>query len=158
MFTRLCFALVLFVVTACSTLDRLETPSYASKISNIERPLSYLQRLAVAALPTGMRGNSSNGREYDSNYFIPDQSGGYKLASEKAPERYTVRITVLGDERPYAMSVIVTKERRILDSGEFTYQPNGHDTRMAKELAGKIRERLSKRREELNIIDDFRAY
>lgn len=159
MFTRLSLVLAFaLVTTACSTLDRLETPAYASKISDIEQPLANLQRLAIAALPGGLRQGSSNGREYESNYFVPDLSGGTKYPKADAPTRYYVKITVLGDSRPYAMSVVVARERRIFQDGAFTYQPNGHDTRLAKELAAKIREQLTKRREDRNIIDDFRAY
>jgi hypothetical protein len=151
------FAL-LFVLSACATLDRLETPAYAAKRSNLDYPLQALQRMAVAALPTGMRANSSNGREYESNYFVHDQSGGFKAEPAHAPEHYFVKITVLGDLRPYAMAVVVTKQRRVIQAGETTYQTVGHDTRLAKELAIKIREQLTKRREERNIIDDFRVF
>ncbi len=148
-------ALVVFA-TACSSLARLETPKYASRIEKIEMPLQSLQQLVVGSLPVGLSGASSNGREFTSVNFILDQ-GMYKAARD-ALDRYWARILVLGDSRPYAVEVFVTREKRVLRGDDFTYAVVGHDSRLAKELAARIQEQLSKRREDRNIIDDFRVF
>ena len=64
----------------------------------------------------------------------------------------------MGDSRPYAVEVFVTREKRVLRGDDFTYAVVGHDSRLAKELAARIQEQLSKRREDRNIIDDFRVF
>jgi hypothetical protein len=56
------------------------------------------------------------------------------------------------------IEVSVIEEERVLKGDDFTYEMVGHDERLAKELEASLRTRLTKRREDLNIIDDFRAF
>ncbi len=155
MFRALIIAFTIFIC-ACATLDRMDTPKYAIRIENIEMPLLSLQHLAAAVVPIGVASTSSNGREFNSQLFILDQ-GSYKPAGA-ALMRYWARVTVKGSARPYAMEVFVTREKRVLSGEDFSYAQAGHDSRLAKEIADKIRDQLSKRREDRNIIDDFRVF
>ena len=134
----------------------MDTPKFAIRIENIEMPLITLQHLASAVVPIGVANTSSNGREFNSQMFILDQ-GSYKPAGD-SPMRYWARVTVKGSARPYAMEVFVTREKRVLRGEDHIFAEAGHDQRLAKEIADKIRDQLSKRREDRNIIDDFRVF
>jgi hypothetical protein len=65
---------------------------------------------------------------------------------------------ILGDRRPYNIEISVIKEEREVEGEDFSYYETGHDERLAKQLETALHTRLTKRREELNIIDDFRAF
>ena len=153
---RTLLLLLTIFISACATIDRMDTPKYAIRIENLELPLITLQHLAAAVVPIGVSNTSSNGREFNSQAFIVDQ-GSYKPAGD-ALTRYWARVTVKGSARPYAMEVFVTREKRVLNGDDFTFAEAGHDQRLAKEIADKIRDQLSKRREDRNIIDDFRVF
>lgn len=144
------------LISACATIDRMETPKYAVRIENLELPLLSLQHMVSGIVPIGTARTSSNGREFTSKNFILDQ-GSYKPAGE-AITRYWAKITVKGSQRPYAIEVFVAREQRVLKGDDFTYEVVGHDRRLAKEIADKIKDTLAKRREDRNIIDDFRVF
>jgi len=142
-----------FLLISCTNL---ELSRNTVTVEDVKAPLQYLQRTVVSILPMGLRGNSRNGREFQSKYFVVSK-GVYKEAGEAA-DRYYAHFTILGERRPYNVEVYVTHEQRTLDGNELTYRVIGHDSRLAKELAQSLRNRLTKRREDLNIIDDFRAF
>ncbi len=104
----------------------------------------------------GVRTVSPNGREFLSKYFVIGEKE-YKPADD-ALDRYYVQIIVLGDRRPYDIEISATREKRVLRGEDFTYVVTGHDRRLAKELVTQLREQLTKRREDRNIIDDFRVF
>ena len=147
------FALLAF--TGCTTT--LGGNRNTSKIDDLDWPLAELRSVAASILPTGQRAISPNGRELLSRHFILEGARGYKPAAD-ATERYYASILILGDRRPYDIEILVTLERRVLRGNQFTYIIEGYDARLAKELERKLRSELTKRREDLNIIDDFRVF
>jgi hypothetical protein len=129
----------------------------AMKVQDIDWPLAELRAAASSVLPVGQRAISPNGREILSRHFLLEGARGYKPAGD-ATERYFASIKILGDRRPYDIEILVTLERRVLRKNQFTYVIEGFDARLAKELERKFRSELTKRREDLNIIDDFRVF
>ena len=129
----------------------------AMKVQAIDWPLGELRAVATSVLPVGPRATSPNGREILSRHFTLEGARGYRPAAD-ATERYYASILILGDRRPYDVQILVTLERRVLRGNQFTYIIEGYDTRLAKELERKFRLELTKRREDLNIIDDFRVF
>lgn len=125
------------------------------KVQNLDRPLSELQRVAVASLPLGLRRTSPNAREFYSHYFIVRNRE--FMAPENAPERAYAVIYVLGDRRPYTMEVSVFRERREGSAGQRYGSPT-LDLGLAEIVKHRVEEILSQRREDRNIIDDFRVF
>ncbi len=148
------FNFFVMVVVGCTTTIGNRR---SSRIESLDLPLHELRAVASSVLPTGQRAISPNGRELLSRHFILEGAKGYKPAGD-ATERYFASILVLGDRRPYDIEISVTLERRVLRGNQFTYIVEGYDTRLAKELEKKLRIELTKRREDLNIIDDFRVF
>lgn len=143
-----------FIISAgCVT-----TPSRnVSKIHNVDWPLAELRAVAASVLPIGQRAISPNGRELLSKHFIPEGEDSYKPAGD-AVERYFASILILGDRRPYDIEVQVTYEKRVVRGNRHTYVAAGYDPLLAKEIEAKLQAELTKRREDLNIIDDFRVF
>lgn len=144
----------IFAITGCMTSFGNRT---SSKIHDLDWPLAELRGVAASILPTGQRAVSPNGREMLSRHYVLEGARGYKPAGD-ATERYYATILILGDRRPYDVEITVTLERRVLRGNQFTYIVEGFDARLAKELERKLRTELTKRREDLNIIDDFRVF
>ena len=148
-----CALFVFLNINNCATLT---TAPYATRISRLDFPVGALQKIAVEAMPLGLRTTSPNGRTFFSRYYVLDHKN-YKPAGD-SPERFSVTIFVLGDQRPYEMEVSVLREVRVQRRETYEYRDADHDRQQAKELAAKIQDRLTKRREDLNIIDDFRVF
>lgn len=145
------FLLVLSAVvfSGCASIG---TPRYATTIKELDKPLIDIQRMIARTLPGGLSHASSNGREMYSRPFIIEK-GLYKPVGEVA-DRYVGVVTVLGDRRPYILEIVVAHENR--QGGE--YKIVGYDIGMARQLERRIKQVLAKRREDLNIIDDFRVF
>lgn len=143
-------------IGGCATMENMMSPGYAILIKGIDWPLTDLQSLVVYEMPTGLRTSSPNGREFYSKYFVLDGPK-YKAAGD-ATDRYFATLTVLGDARPYNIEIFVTHEKRVLRKSGFDYVESGHNTMLARELEYKLRQELAKRREDRNIIDDFRVF
>lgn len=141
-----CFLFLAFTFwLGCSTRGTLE-------VANLDRPLTDLQSIAARSMPLGLRRTSANGREYFSNYFLAADRR-FKPA-DKGPERSYAHILVLGDRRPYDLEILVHRER--LEGS--AYVEFGLDQRIAKVIRSRVVQELTKRREDLNIIDDFRVF
>ncbi len=123
---------------------------------DIDASLTELKVIVNASVPVGLRTVSANGRELVSKHFIITKDR-YKPAGD-ALERFFVQVTILGDRRPYDIEILVSHERRVLRNNRFVYVIVNFDEDLAREMEHKIRTELSKRREDRNIVDDFRVY
>ena len=124
-------------------------------VNDLDRPLTDLQRIAAKSMPLGLRNTSPNGREYFSNYF---QAVDRKFKpAEKENDRSYAHVLVLGDRRPYNIQIFVHKERKSTQAVS-GYEEIGLDVGLARTVRKRIIAQLNKRREELNVIDDFRVF
>lgn len=139
-------------VSACTSIgDGL-------RINDVERPLTHIQRAVVNSMPLGLRSTEENGRLFKSKYF---KAGDRKfLPAENQPIRYFAQVAVRGDRRPYSVEVYAFKQERIKKGGisDSNFKIVEMDKRLANVIRKRIRDQLSKRREDLNIIDDFRVF
>lgn len=131
-------------------------PSYAAVVKNINLRLSDVEKLVESRLPMGKRAISPNGRQLLSKHYVW-KKGAYGPADDSV-ERFFAQVLILNDRPPYDLQIAVKRERRLLVGQQFTYKVVGHDLRLAKELERAIRLELSQRREDRNIIDDFRVF
>lgn len=128
----------------------------ARVVGEVDWPVSGLRAIVGSQVPVGHKSISPNGREFVSLYFIL-QKDGFRPGDD-ADDRYFVKYTILGDRRPYDVEILVTHERRVLKGIQFVYAKVGFDAKMAEVLAERLRRELSKRREDRNVVDDFRVY
>ncbi len=120
-------------------------------IPDIDKSLVDLQRIAEESLPVGRRSVSRNAREFYSEYFV-EKDGKFE-SYEKGDTRYYAIIRVLGDRRPYDMDVDVVEEHK-----HSRFQKVGSDERLARVIKRRVQKTLYERREDRNIIDDFRPF
>lgn len=134
-------------------LNLVSCATRSVSIDELDMSLVELYKIAIEALPLGKRSESINGREFYSVYFTV-QKGEYEEARGAATRSYA-RISVLGDRRPYNIEVAVIVERKN-SGGEYTQ--SGYDTSLARVISRRIQNVLYKRRDDRNIIDDFRVF
>ncbi len=146
MLVRLFALLTLSAITGCAT-------SGSSSVNNLDRSLLELQSIASKSMPLGVRKTSPNGREFYSNYFVVD--GRKFKPADKSPTRRYAHILVLGDRRPYEMQIMVHIENSSQGQG---FQDAGIDQGIVKVIKSRVVQQLNKRREDMNIIDDFRVF
>jgi hypothetical protein len=142
----LLFSISLFLLSSCAT------PGTAT-LSDLNYALADLQRLCINALPLGKRFESLNNREYYSEYFVT--KGGEFESAQGKNFRMTVHIILLGDRRPYKIQISVPVEKR-MSNGH--YQLVKYDEGLAKMISRRMSSALHKRRDDRNIIDDFRVF
>lgn len=142
---RFIFAGVLFFLSSCA-MGTIE-------IDDLDLALADIHSAVRMSMPLGIREQSSNGREYKSEYFII-KKGEYG-AAENAPLKYFASAIILGDRRPYTVKVRVEAQRRD-EVGH--YERAHYDEGIARVIARKIQMHLHKRRDGRNIIDDFRVF
>ena len=71
------------------------------------------------------------------------------------PERIYATVVINGERRPYN---IITKIFRQHRDKHHHYSSPVLDQKLSHDLASRIREGLANRREDMNVIDDFRAF
>ncbi|MGE3680454.1 MAG: hypothetical protein AB7G93_01930 [Bdellovibrionales bacterium] len=128
----------------------------ALRIEDVDRPISEIRAIAARLLPVGQRAISPNGHEILSKHFKMD--GTKYVPAADAAERFYAHIVILGDRRPYDIEVFVVHEKRAARENDYTYARVGVDPKLTSDLEQSLRQELTKRREERNIIDDFRVY
>lgn len=142
----LIFSIFIFCISNCATPG-------TSSLTELNYPLVDLQKLCINALPLGKRSESLNSREYYSEYFVT--KGGEFESAEGKSTRMTVYIVILGDRRPYRIDIRVPVEKR-MSNGQ--YQLVKYDKGLANMISRRMTSALHKRRDDRNIIDDFRVF
>ncbi len=140
------FLLLVFSV-GCALFSRGE------RITGLDRPLTELQRAVHEAMPVGVARVSRNGREFTSEPYAVGKRGPSKPPGD-APVRYIVQAYVLGDRRPYVIEIFVYQERK--KSGGYVKGPA--DEVQTKVMRTRIERELAKRRDDRNVVDDFRVF
>jgi hypothetical protein len=138
-------ALSLWHLVGCAT--------NSARIDDLTIPLNELQRVAQENVPLKVIGKSPNGRELFSDYFVI--SGGEFEEAEGAGVRHQAVISILGDRRPYSIEVKVIRYRRDKNN---VLQQIGQDEGVARVIVRRIQQDLYKRRDNRNVVDDFRVF
>ena len=107
-------------------------------------------------LPLGIRSMSDNGREYLSQHFLMDKKE--YIPAKDSSIRYYARILVLNSSRPFEIEIEVRREMRRDFNGRIAYEDDGFDLKIARLVKDQLKEALAKRRDDLNLIDDFRVF
>jgi len=128
-------------------------------MKSLDIPLVEIQKAVIHSLPLGQRAIRSNGREFFSKYFVVVRNKVHPAESSRI--RYYVHVYVLGDRRPYTVEGLVRKEVRQKTHKKNlmgSYSDVGVDSKLSRIFMRKVKNNLSKRREERNVVDDFRVF
>lgn len=140
---------LLIAVVAVAFQVACQTPA---KIDNVMLSLQTVRKAVLSVLPQGMKEESLNGRELTSGYYSAHNVE--EDATDKS-ERAYAKVLILESGRPYRIDVHVFKEKRGKNG---VYKLSGEDKKLTKELVDRLRDALTDRHEDRNIIDDFRAF
>ena len=145
-------ALLFFLfLGAAAVFSSLLTGCQTVNLPNVNDSFLTIRKVVVANLPQGIREESMNGRELTSGFFSP--KNWEEDASEKSTRAYA-KVMILNSGRPYDLNVTVFTEKREKTS----YQAEGLDEDLTQQLISRIKAGLADRRDDRNIIDDFRAF
>lgn len=147
---KLSLLMTIQLVFFCAFVTACSTTSATSREYN--RPWGVVRATVQKNLPLGVRTTSRNGRTFESNYFIP--KGNWDDDGADAKERAFARATILNSSRPYQVEVAVFRQRKI--SGG--YSAPELDDELSERLSNKIANDIANRREDRNIIDDFKPF
>ena len=154
-FGKLAATVLVVALFSCATVG-------SKRISALNQPLNTLQKVALISLPVGKLKVSSNAREYNSQFFIPDGNNVRFWIGPKSTDniRYQALIKVLGDRRPYEVEVIVTKQKLVKSwsSTRPRFEVVGYSESIAEIVAKYYSDNLTKALKDRNFIDDFRVF
>ncbi len=142
-----------FVSIATLILSIAGCASGTVSIDDLDISISDLQKAVHESLPAKSRGQSASGREFKTVYFV--QKKGEFEEVEGGLYRSYASIEIHGDRRPYSIVVQVPVEKR---TSEGHYELFKYDEGTARVITRRIQKALHERREDRNIIDDFRAF
>jgi len=131
------------LMTACQS---------SAKIDNVMLSLTTVKKTVSNVIPQGVKEESINGREFKSGYFNPRN---WDEDATDLAERAYAKVLILNSGRPYRIDVHVYREKRSRDG---QYKKASEDSKLTKDLVDRLKEALADRREDRNIIDEFRAF
>lgn len=145
------FVLVSSLITGCAS---------KGSIDDVNLPYTTVKTIVISALPGGLGEQSSNGRTLKSGYFAVARGDVFRslLSSEvdSLPERGYAKVVILGERRPFRLDIRAFRQYR--DRSTKKYVGDTFDKALTVDLVKRIREALANRREDRNVIDDFRAF
>jgi hypothetical protein len=146
-------AVIVFALFLVSAVILAGCASSEAQIQNVPLSFNAVKTVVVKNLPGGIVRESDNGRTMTSAYFDPES---LKIENEKKPLKVHafVTIVIFGTSRPYSVDVKAFKEEQRKDG----YESLGEDPDLTNRLAERLRAALADRREDRNIIDDFRVF
>lgn len=136
--------LVLTLLVVCGCTSTATVPSQNKALGEI--------RAAINSIAGEPRAISENQREIISQYFGRNPNA--EFDAQKSPERLYAKFTILGERRPYDVSVQVFVEQKY----QGVFELVGEDEKTADKVAKDLIKRLNQSREDRNIIDDFRPF
>ena len=139
-----------FFITGCSTSKVV--------LKDIDVPLFSIKKTIENNLPVGKASESENGRVIRSKYYL--KLGEKYVDATKMSRRFYAVVELLGDRRPYKVTVRVFKQKRVKKDGALlpAYADVGEDEIQSKISSRNILRGLNKRRDGVNVIDEFRVF
>lgn len=144
--------LFLALLAGCAT----EPPPEVVTLPEQQISIQELKNIIKQVIPIGIRTISDNGREFASQYYLLEDK--QYVAAKDTNIRYWARLLILNSSRPFDIEIEVRREMRYERHGRVIYVDRGYDLRLAGLLKDQLKERLVKRRDDLNLIDDFRVF
>lgn len=141
MINKYCFSLVILFFLGC------ETPGLVIEESNYS---AKQHRIAITAALGQIRSISENGRVLLS-YYHDRSFKGFEVTA-KTKERLYTKVSVLGNRRPYNISVEVHVEQRDLETNKFI--DIGLDESLGRRRALAIKEMLNQSRGDSSMFDE----
>lgn len=127
------------------------------QLRNVDKSTVEIRRGVLKALPVSLKTSSEDSREYIS---VPFVRYGKKIKEARNElQRAYAQVLIKGERRPYTIEVVVpVEEATTPNSVQKNYQVIGYDERIAKIILARLKAYLEQRREDTNLVDDFRVF
>lgn len=138
------FLSFLFVLNACSTTGYI--------VEEVDGPLAEIQKVVAENLSEGVGFVTKNQRNFYSKKF--------SINTSKTKVSSIMRISILGDRRPYSLQLkvhVATDSKNIQEAFEQGEESPVSDS-YSKRTYSRIKEQLTKRLKNKNLFDDFRPF
>ncbi len=144
-------ALVCLSTLGCSTV---------APITNINLSFNTVRGIVTRALPGGLKVESPNGRDFKSAYYQALKGDKFVVLdgekAESVSQRNFMKATINGDRRPYSIEVRIYTQSS--HKGSHRFSSASLDEVLTDEMIQRIRDTLANRRDDGNVIDEFRAF
>jgi hypothetical protein len=138
-----------FTLTSCS----MGGPMYGP----VDKSIVEIREGIIKALPIKINYANIDSREYRSVPFVRYGTK-IKEATNELQRAYAL-IYIRGNKRPYTIEVVVGVEEAesplAIQKG---FKTIGYDERIAKIILARLKAHLNKRREDSNLVDDFKIF
>ncbi len=142
------------------TLLAFETVSCAMggpMFGPVDKSLVEIRHGITKALPIKINFASKDSREYKSVPFVRYGKKIKEAGSEL--QRAFAEIYIRGAERPYTIEVVVVVEEAQSPLAiQKDFRTVGYDERIAKIILARLKAHLNKRRDDSNLVDDFKVF
>lgn len=146
---KLMWLLNIFALTACSMGGPLYGP--------VDKSIVEIRKSIEKAIPVKINFANKDSREYRSVPFVRYGTK-IKEATTELQRAYAL-VYIRGNRRPYTIEVVVAVEEAETPlSIQKTFKVIGYDERIAKIILARLKADLNKRRDDSNLVDDFKAF
>jgi hypothetical protein len=143
--------LLFFIFTTLSCA--MSGPMYGP----VNKSLVEIRKSIMKAMPVEVSYASKDSREFKSVPFVR-YGKKMKEATSELQRAYAL-IYVRGNERPYTIEVVVAVEEAETPLAiQKNFKVIGYDERIAKIILARLKADLNKRREDPNLVDDFKVF
>lgn len=141
--------LIMGVQSSCSMGGPLYGP--------VNKSVVEIRKGIIKALPVKINFASKDSREYKSVPFVRYGTK-IKEATVELQRAYAL-IYIKGARRPYTIEVVVAvEEAQSPNSIQKDFKVIGYDERIAKIILARLKAYLNQRREDSNLVDDFKVF
>ncbi|MFN7454258.1 MAG: hypothetical protein ACK5RO_06315 [Pseudobdellovibrionaceae bacterium] len=134
---------MMLLILSCASGVRLEDQN---------KSLMIIRQGIEGVMGSAPRWISQNQREFHSHYFSRKDDPKFNPTTSR--ERAYAKFLVLGDRRPYNVGIDVIVQKRTPNG----YEDVGSDEKLALDLKKELKTRLNQSQDQMNVIDDFRAF
>lgn len=123
----------------------------------VNKSVGEIREAIQKAVPVKMKYANKDSREYKSVPFVR-YGRKIKVATSELQRAYAL-IYIRGNKRPYTLEVVVPVEEAESPLAiQKSFKIIGYDERIAKIILARLKALLNKRREDSNLVDDFKIF
>lgn len=142
-------ALTMLILSGCAMGGPMFGP--------VNKSIVEIREAITKAVPVKMKYANKDSREYRSVPFVRYGKKIKEATSEL--QRAYVLIYIRGNKRPYTLEVVVPVEEAESPLAiQKDFRIIGYDERIAKIILARLKAQLNKRREDSNLVDDFKIF
>lgn len=149
-------SLTILILTLALNLGWLAGCVSDPVLTNLNYPLPMIEKAIQNGL-VKIKSVSQSRREFTSDYLTKEGRVWDPIGND--PQRAIVKVTIIGDRRPYDLDIETSIEERPTGQAGYStgFKEIGTSSKLAQEIQFRIQTYL-RQNSKRNLIDDFRAF